>query len=156
MTKTYTDPLTDLRTVLGIEYPRDLPEQFYCDLYYTDLLTDAYLKNAGYSEILTWSFTAGFLFGVLTESSQDHAGVHDQMLFHSGFSYGSVDGLLVGRQQTEAAEMLKNARELAAQEYIGLTYQPERWQDEPLSRTMQTLKLFFQLGFDMGVYNLFD
>ena len=52
--------------------------------------------------------------------------------------------------------VLKNASDLAFQEYTCLTHQPERWQDEPLDKTMQEIILFFQLGFEKGIYNLFD
>lgn len=155
-TKTPTDLLTELRAVLGIEYPKQLPETFYYDPYYADLLTDSYFQEVSYYELITRSFTAGFLLGVLTESSQDYARIHEQMLLQSNCGYCNVVSLLVGRNQTKVTEVLKNASDLAFQEYTCLTHQPERWQDEPLDKTMKEIILFFQLGFEKGIYNLFD
>ncbi len=105
---------------------------------------------------MTRSFTAGFLFGVLTESTQDYTQIIGQMDIHATDTYSNVVSMLVGLGQNEANSMLQNARELAFMEFTSLTYQPERWQDEPLDKTMKEIMLFFQLGFEKGFYNLFD
>ena len=154
--QTYTDLLTDLRAVLGIEYPKEMPECFFYDPYYSDLLADSYFFDGSYKDLLTRSFTAGFLFGVLTESTQDYTQIIGQMDLHSSDTYSNVVRMLVGLGQTEAAEMLENSRELAFMEYTSLTYQPVMWQDEPLDKTMKEIIMFFQLGFEKGFYNLFD